>query len=127
MSTVHVEPPPWLPNVLTEMAELGRLEENWDSYGARRIDPHCIEAAASLLRAVMDAATPRPSVVPTNRGGVQLEWHRSGIDLEIEIESPARMSVLFEDEREGIREELTLTGNVRPLVQFSQQLEALSP
>jgi hypothetical protein len=106
------------------MAELGRLEENWDSYGARRIDPHCIEAAANLLRAVMNAATPMPSVVPTNRGGIQLEWHRGGIDLEIEIESPTRMNVFFEDEREGVQKELTLMGNVRPLVEFLQQLEA---
>lgn len=124
VSITHVEPPVWLPDLLAEIAELGQLNENWDSYGARRIDPRCVEAAVNLLHAVLDVATPRPTVVPTSRGGVQLEWHRGGIDLEIEIQSPARMNVFFEDEQEGIRKEMTLTGNIRPLVAFLQCLEA---
>jgi hypothetical protein len=123
VSTIQIEPPIWLPDLLTEINKLGRLQENWDSYGAKRIDPRCIEAANSLLRAVLDSATPKPAVVPTNCGGIQLEWHRDGIDLEIGIESPPRMSVSFEDERAGTQEELTLTGSVRPLVKYLQCLE----
>jgi len=123
VTTTSIEPPVWLENVLAEIGELAQLDENWDSYGAQRIDPHCIQAAAGLLRAILDAATPRPSVVPTSRGGVQLEWHRGGIDLEIEIESPTRMNVSFEDAREGTQKEMTLAGNIRPLVEFLKHLE----
>ncbi len=124
MSTIRIEPPQWLPDLMAEVSGLGLLEENWDSYGAKRIDPRCIDAANSLLRAILDSSTPRPSVVPTNRGGIQLEWHRGGIDLEIEIESPPQMNVSFADEQEGTQEELTLSGNIRPLVKFLQCLEA---
>jgi hypothetical protein len=55
---------------------------------------------------------------------VQLEWHRGDIDLEIEIQTPARMNMFFADEQEGIQKEMTLTGNIRPLVAFLQCLEA---
>jgi hypothetical protein len=30
------------------------------------------------------AAYPRPSIVPTSKGGIQLEWHIGLIDVEIE-------------------------------------------
>jgi hypothetical protein len=100
------------------------LEENWDSYGARRVDPRCTEAAVGLLRAILDSTTPRPFVVPTCRGGIQLEWHRGGVDLEIEIESPEQMNVFFEDANEGTCKEMTLKGSIRPLVEFLQSLEA---
>jgi hypothetical protein len=124
VSTIQVEPPLWLPEVLAKINEISRLKENWDSYGAKRIDPRCIDAANSLLRGVLDSSTPKPSVVPANRGGVQLKWHRGGIDLEIEIESPPRMNVFFADEQEGTQEEVTLTGSNQPLVVFLQRLEA---
>ena len=124
MSTIQVEAPIWLSEIVAEIGELGRLEENWDSYGGKRVDPCCIEAAVSLLRSVLDAATSKPSVVPTSRGGIQLEWHRGGIDLEVEIESPPRMNVSFADEQEGVQEELTLTSNIRPLVKYLLDLES---
>jgi hypothetical protein len=36
-------------------------------------------------------------VVPTARGGIQLEWHTRGIDLEIELAVPEGIHVLYED------------------------------
>ena len=42
--------------------------------------------------------TLEPTVVPTSKGSVQLEWHEHGIDLEVEILSPYRIHVSFEDE-----------------------------
>ena len=39
----------------------------------------------TILSLVLDHRTPPPSVVPTWDGGVQVEWHRNGVDLEIEV------------------------------------------
>jgi hypothetical protein len=72
---------------------------------------------------VLDSGTPKPSVVPTSRGGIQLEWHRAGVDLEIEIESPDRVNVFFEDDREGTEEEITLTDDLQPLKRLLERLE----
>jgi hypothetical protein len=122
-SLVFAEPPPaWFNSLLTEISQIGELKENWDSYGARPIDPPCAEATANLLLSVLDSGTPKPFVVPTSRGGIQLEWHRAGVDLEVEIESPARVNVFFEDQREGTEKEITLTGDLRPLTCFLERL-----
>ncbi len=45
---------------------------------------------------------PVPSVVPTARGGILLEWHEGGIDLEVDIRSPSWFHVAF---AEGEHEE----------------------
>ncbi|MHB1034035.1 MAG: hypothetical protein ACYC35_11660 [Pirellulales bacterium] len=114
--------PQWFGDLLERITELGNLEENWDSYGARPIDPRCAVATADLLLSLLDATTPKPFIVPTTRGGIQLEWHRAGADLEIRIESPARWNVYFEDQREGGEKEMTLTGNLGPLRQLLKRL-----
>ena len=49
------------------------LEANWNSYGALPIAP-------SAVATVEQFAT-----VPTNHGGINLEIHRNGYDIEIEI------------------------------------------
>ena len=42
---------------------------------------------------------PRPAVVPTVKGGVQLEWHANGLDLEIEISPDSGGSIFYEHEK----------------------------
>lgn len=109
-------PPPWMHDLLSRISQLGDLEEGWDSYGARRVDPEAAAATVEFLFNFLGHNTPQPAVVPTSRGGIQLEWHRAGADLEVEIESPARLRVFFEEEGTGKETETTLTGNFQPLV-----------
>lgn len=115
---------PWSHGLLWKISELGDLEAGWDSYGARPVDPQCAAAAADFLLGLLDESTPQPSIVPTSRGGIQLEWHRAGADLEIEVESPARFHVFFEDQHTGEETELTLSDNLLPLVPLLERLSA---
>jgi hypothetical protein len=39
-----------------------------------------------------------PQIIPTVEGGVQLEWHRDGFDLEIEITCTGEIYADYEDE-----------------------------
>lgn len=68
-------------------SDLVRLANGWNSYRAKSVSPKAIHHAARFLREaeslIPNLAT--PSVVPTVRGGVQLEWHRQGVDVEIEF------------------------------------------
>ena len=57
----------------------------------------------------MQPGTPQPAVVPTVKGGVQLEWHACGIDLEIEIGQPGRFHVTYEEPNEDVELEAELT------------------
>jgi hypothetical protein len=110
--------PAWLMPVIKVMGELLSLPENWDSYGARRISPEATAFALQLLSETMRADTPVPAVVPTSRGGVQLEWHTRGIDLEVEIKSPGRLYVSYEDHRHNVEWEGELTSNLTRLADF---------
>ncbi len=63
----------------------------------------------------MQSDTPTPAVVPTSRGGVQLEWHTREIDVEVEIPSPDHITVSYEDHRSGKEWEDELTSDFTPL------------
>ena len=80
---------------------IGRLPDNWNSYGAKRIQPELAEAATRLLSKIVQPETPKPEVVPTTEGGLQIEWHIRGIDLEIKIISQEKFGVSFEDLASG--------------------------
>lgn len=107
----------WLRPIIDRFNEFLRLPENWDSYGASRIGLQPVAAAMELLAQVMTPKTPRPSVVPTTEGGVQLEWHIRGVDLEVEIDPSGRPYANFVDEGDDTEWEADLTDNVRPLLQ----------
>lgn len=94
-------PPAWVAPVVMHLAQLPNLPEGWGGPGVPRIGPSFIESAIGLLACVMNSDTPAPSIVPTYSGGIQLEWHRGGIDLEVELLSPSRFAVTFQDAAMG--------------------------
>lgn len=96
-ATIQPPYPLWLTKAEETLHRLVDLPENWNSYGSRRIDPEIARQASRLLVQLAQPDTPEPSVVPTRRGGVQIEWHDRGIDLEINLVSPKEMHVSFED------------------------------
>jgi hypothetical protein len=86
-------------SAVQKMIELLELPPGWNSYNAKPITKENVNFAISLLGRTMHADTPAPNVVPMVRGGVQLEWHTRGINLEISIYSPNEVRFLAEDVR----------------------------
>lgn len=61
------------------------LKKGWDTYDAEPISTQAIRTAEHL------------TAVPTSSGGIQLEMHAGGVELEIEITSTGRVKgILFE-------------------------------
>lgn len=110
------DPPAWVEPTVRSLGGLLSLEPGWDSYGANPVDPNCVVAALELAMATLRNDSPAPSVVPTSRGALQLEWHIGGIDLEVEFLSATRICGLFEDQRTGKAWEKDLSFDLRPLV-----------
>jgi hypothetical protein len=79
------------------LIELLELPAGWNSYNAKPIRKENVTFAVDLLSRLMHENTPGPSVVPKVRGGVQLEWHTRGVNLEISIDSPDRVKFFAED------------------------------
>lgn len=90
-------PAPWVSRALRALDELGDLETDWDGEGAPAIADETVRAALLFLAGSMRTSTSSPSVVPTLSGGVQLEWHQGGLDVEVEFDPTGT-------QRLGIRE-----------------------
>ncbi len=60
--------------------EIEALPKGWDNYRGEPISAAALDAVASF------------SVVPCSHGGVQIEVHRDGFDIEIEIAADGRIS-----------------------------------
>jgi hypothetical protein len=75
--------PAWFDPLMQGFVDLMTLPPNWDSYGAGPIDQRVIHEAMSMINGLLVPASPAPRIVPLSSGGLQLEWHRRGVDLEV--------------------------------------------
>jgi hypothetical protein len=90
--------PAWIEPSLKRAGYLLLLPADWDRQGAPPIEPSAIQNALSALASFMENGSSLPQWTPTRQGGVQLDWHEEGIDLEIEF--PPRehgATVVFSD------------------------------
>ena len=106
----------WFESIAKEFDEILKLPANWNSYGAHQVDPECIKfALEELLPFAMRPSIPAPVIVPTNRGGIVLEWHTRGIDLEVKVVAPACLHIFYEDEQTGESWEREVSSDLAPL------------
>ena len=75
----------WFSDAIVRLEGLATLASDWDSYGAKPVAADMTMAAVRFLASVAVASpgVHEPSIVPLSDGGIQVEWHRGGIDLEI--------------------------------------------
>jgi hypothetical protein len=78
-----------------KLEELSLLKSNWDSYGGKPMTESALAEAELLLNAFERIQAVEPSVVPCSNGGIQIEWHRNGYTLEIEISPEGQVSEVY--------------------------------
>jgi len=101
---------PWsLDEVVTSLVDVLNLPDNWDGYGARQPTLISAKEAVEILAEVLAPGLPIPSIVPTVKGGIQLEWHRRGVDLEVEVTPDGQVSGYLDDQRQHDEQEWDLT------------------
>jgi hypothetical protein len=93
--------PSWLYSMLDRFQHLSRLSDNWDSYGGRPPSDLAVFTALSLVARLLSDTSAPPAIVPTSEGGVQLEWHRDGDELEIRVTSTGEISAFRFNEDAG--------------------------
>jgi hypothetical protein len=82
--------PDWTSKAAQRFVDLIRLPEGWDGHKGRPVLPPVADYAYQLLQKLMlQPGLPLPSITPLAYGGIMLEWHRRGLDVEIEIDAPA--------------------------------------
>lgn len=94
----------WLRPAISRVEELTALAPGWNSYNAKPIDAGVAMEAVAFLLDHAYRTVPEPSIVPLADGGIQIEWHDGGVDLEI-VFSEREPGVFLEDHETGLSEE----------------------
>lgn len=95
-------PHPWLIGAVRELRSLLMLKSGWDGYEGSPISGRAIERASEVLQVIAKSEAPPPAIVPTSSGGIQIEWYRSNIELQIEIEpSNERLQIAYRNLETG--------------------------
>lgn len=81
---------------IQKIEQVGALEDNWDSYGARRPTTKAVIGAAELAAELLESGMPEPHVFPMPNGNIQFEWSCHSMDIEIEIKSRTSCVALVE-------------------------------
>jgi hypothetical protein len=90
----------WQIEVQSRLLKYAKMQNGWDSYRAPPVGWDTGMFALYILNDVMRTRTPIPQVVPSAAGGVQLEWHQKGIDLELHIAGPYQCELWFRDHQQ---------------------------
>jgi hypothetical protein len=90
--------PDWIVAVQQKVAELSTLRPGWDGQSARSISRDALLSAWEFIVQVTPYIRIAPSLVPTVSGGVALEWHRGGFDIEVDFSEPEHASAYIESE-----------------------------
>ena len=99
-ATIEETNPPWIREVNKRLEHLRKLKQNWDGEGASPISFECCISSLMFLLESASNETPAPQIIPTSGGGLQLEWHVDGIDLEIRF-SPTESATFYYVARNG--------------------------
>ncbi|MDP1795472.1 MAG: hypothetical protein Q8K63_15140 [Acidimicrobiales bacterium] len=88
-----------VPIAWAHLAMLSRLEHGWNGHGASALAPTAIRVAKQIVQLLAASTSTPAAVIPTNRGGIQLEWCAKGIDIEVEIDRDGIATIALDDEQ----------------------------
>ena len=91
----------WFRPTLEAMLDL-RSRSSAPSWESEKIQDSAMDAMLNVLAKALDSQTPPPTIVRTWDGGLQAEWHRNGVDLEIEVGPDRKAAYYFFSESEEI-------------------------
>lgn len=115
--------PNWFDPLMQGFVDLLTLPPNWDSYVAGPIDFTLVQEAMAQMNTLLIPSSPAPRVVPLSTGGLQIEWHRNDIDLEIAFERGENPSFYYRDRTTGEEAECTLPDDTNRLRSVIGRLE----
>ena len=104
--------------VMERLAELMSMPRGWNSYDANPISGTALRRTIEFLLEHVAFGIDHPAVVPTIRGGLQLEWHNNGLDIEVEVAPDGPVTFFVEDGATEEPIEMHLTGNENRIRQW---------
>lgn len=112
----------WQHKAQLRLMELIRLPVGWDGHSGRPVKRDIAEFAASVLASLMLPRIPMPAIMPLSYGGVQIEWHRKGWDIEIEISAPNQMHIYQYELQSGDEREFDIGADLSGLADVIESI-----
>ena len=84
-ASVNLRNQSWFLPLRTQLQGFLAFEENWNGYGESPIHEEAIRRTIDVLNAIVSETTPKPDIVPTSKGGIQIEWASKDYEIEVEI------------------------------------------
>jgi len=106
--------PLWANLAEKQLNELLALEPGWDGYRAHEVADVAIQATVEVLDGFMSEAVEFPDLFPLSDGGIQIEWHADGVDIEVEISPEGDAFVLATGPNDTVLAEGELLGPSGP-------------
>ena len=98
----------WRSRIERRLFEIGCLKSGWDGHQGKPVNSATLDFTVKILVGLMQPRIPEPSIGATSYGGIQIEWHRKGWDLEIEIIAPNQLEVFLRNVHTDEIEEFNL-------------------
>lgn len=87
---------------LSDLFRLRQLNDGWADKDSRALTEYACKTAVSILVALAIPAPPSPQLVPLLDGGVQIEWHVNGYDVEVEVDPTGEVHTFIAGPDESI-------------------------
>ncbi len=83
---IRKQAPGWVPERADQLRRLLELQENWDSYGAKPIDPRSVEFAVRLVTSLASVeGIEAPTVTASPDGNAAFCWDDGQRSMDIEV------------------------------------------
>lgn len=114
----------WWANLQSRFDDLCALEPGWDGYRGKPVNFTVATFAANLLERIFVPGLAEPALVPGSDGTLQIEWHRNGYDVEIDVLAPNKVVALRYDHRSDSEEVSELENDFSILLSWVNELAA---
>lgn len=98
----------WDRDVRARLIHLMSLSKGWDGSDSPPVRPEVATFAWAALSSMMRPTTAIPFIAPVAGGGLQIEWHIRGLDIELYISQPSRaeLYIEYQDGRDRVEQDL---------------------
>ena len=109
----------WAEELKSRLNELTSLPRGWDGYAGKPVTPQCAYFAMNMLERLCRDKVPPPSLVPGGDGSLQVEWHRNGYDVELDVLGVNNVvATLLCCENEEKDQELEIKSDFSPIAEW---------
>ncbi len=120
---VVVHKSPWIEHLKERFDVITSLKTGWDGYEGKSVAFEHAVFAANLIDRLYTDDVPPPEIVPGSDGTLQIEWHRRGLSVELDVLEPYQVLATKITRDSGQIEEHTLDSEFSLVADWIKQLK----